>query len=394
MLTGCNTNKIIFIKIYGDEKEYFPLMNELVFNWIVNKINIIFSKIIVAKHLSNECKYILPTESWKKCDFYECYKNHCLEEINNDCKDIKYDFHIIFNINNIILNSYSILDNNIIKFNIFNVLSEWYFKLDDNNIIHFTELNNDYLSYLYKHLSLSYKIPIIDAKDFNPNLLNIKSTDKIILIPSILNITNNKPIRNIYSQEERFNQTLDQVKSVYNKCENAFIILLELSYISMRQIYLLSNYCKSIVFFNKDSTAQKYSIDNNKNKSEVYLQRFIYNKLKDINYSHMCKFGGRYKLSNAFSEKKIFRDRPVFKHMKISYDGLPIYESIFYSIPCSYHNQFEEILKIMENTLNFKYTDVEHLLYKCIQDLKITVYHTDVLGIKGNFAGNGIYNSS
>ena len=386
----------ILVKLYGVEKQYCPLYSEYLIKWIFQNLekalDIQLESIDILTHLSDDCVFVLPASSWITCNFTTEYKKHCDSMLDIDPSMYKYI--VPLDINDVIEGSYSINNDNIIRLNTFSILSEWYFKVRDNTV-HFTELDDTRRTSLYAQLSISYRTTITDSSNLDVDSLDISSNDKIILIPSILNITNNNPLRTIYTQEERFEQTLKQVKSIHNQYGSGMKpIILELSYMSLRQIQKLAVYCKGIIFFNKDPKAYEYSIHQNKNIAEVYLLKFMYEKLKDTNYSHISKFGGRYSISKNFNKDQFFKDKPVFRYIGAAYDGKPVYESIFYSIPRKYHTRFEEVLTIMENTLKMTFTDVEHLLYTCFQKMGIESYHIEKLGIKGCFAGSGIYNSS
>jgi hypothetical protein len=388
-----NTNEVLEIMVYGYCEKYYPLASRKNIEYIINEISSKFydhkqPNVILISHSNLFCKYSLPVESWIKCDFIEDYKKHCLDM----CKKLsKNEVIISLPFNSIWKTPQKLTD---INSEFMSILSENYLKVEEKTK-HISQLTEIESTILYQNLSNNINETYITlSNEFSAIKLNINSKSKIFVIPSIMEVIG--PLnKNIYTHEERFRQTLEQVKSIKEKIENSVIILCELSFMSLREIYKISKYTSALIFFNKDCTAIKYANDANKNKAEVYLQHFILSCLGGNAFSHFCKFGGRYSLTRSFNENKFFSAEPSFKIIPKAHDGEPIVESILYSFPFSHREILSDVLITMQEILNKHFTDVEHLLYGLLfNKYKLQINKLETLGIAGHFAGSGAYNSS
>lgn len=382
----------VYLILYGVCEEYYPLAGTGAVDFLLGEIrkefqgpNVEFS---VISHSNKFCWYVHPTRAWVKCDFEGDFNGHCLEVCENNIESASATtLRVPFN---------AVADDPGYRRGAGGmwILSETHFEVQGTKKPkHISKLTEPEHRDLYRQLSLAYNTYIASSGDFDQEMINIAPESKIFFIPSILRVLEDgKAVKSIYSREERFEQTLQQAKSIKEKVKDSVVVLLELSYMTLRQIHEISRYCDAVVFFAHDILAQKYSKDRNKNKAEIYLQSFMLDRITKP-FSHFCKFGGRYSLTGLFDADVFFSDRPSFRLIPRAYDGHPIIESILYSIPHSCKAEFEKVLKEAQNTLEAQFTDVEHLLYS-LYAAKVPVNWLEVLGIRGHFAGSGAYNPS
>ncbi len=393
----------LYLILYGFCEEYYPLAGIGAVDFLLGVIkkfdflqgeirikiqgepNVEFS---VISHSNKFCGYAHPAQAWVRCDFERDFNGHCLEvcEKNLEGEQV-YTSHMPFN---------EVADVEItggIGIGM-RILSETHLKVQGvEGSKHISKLTEPEHQILYRQLSLAYDTYITNSGDFDQEKVDIAPESRIFFIPSILSISEDgKTTKSVYSPEERFEQTLQQVKSIKEKVKDSVVMLLELSHMTLRQIHKISKYCDALVFFAHDILAQKYSKDRNKNKAEVYLQSFMLGKVTKP-FSHFCKFGGRYSLTDLFDERAFFWDLPSFRLIPQAHDGLPIVESILYSIPHSCRAEFEEVLNKIQSTLEIQFTDVEHLLYSLYAE-DHPINRLNVLGVRGHFAGSGAYNPS
>ena len=379
-----NSDETLEVLLYGFCEKFYPLASIKNVKSLIEK----YSKdkkteIDLISHSNLFCNYTHPVESWVACDFKGDFERHCLEA----CKKLSTSGDAIelpFN---------TVWDGSPDKKDFMKILSGTFLMVNNTNK-HISRLDAPDYTLLYESLSSARPSYVTLSYDFSAAKLDITPQSKIFVIPSIMEVDG--PLnKNIYTHEERFRQTLEQVKSVRNKVKGAVIIVCELTFMTLIEIYKISKYTSALIFFNKDSTAVRYADDRNKNKAEVYLQRFVLTCLAGATFSHFCKFGGRYSLTDVFNERKFFSGKPSFRIIPKAHDGVPIVESIFYSIPRVHMSLFNTILASMQELLDNHFTDVEHLLYSLfINNHKIEVNKLETLGIAGHFAGSGAYNPS
>lgn len=211
--------------------------------------------------------------------------------------------------------------------------------------IHKLEIKQHYILVEETSLVDFFKNVIFD--DQNPfDIVKTTPESQIFLIPSVINIT--KEGRSNISNRERFKQTCKQLSSIHTFYPNAITILLEMSKeISPEYLFELSKRASCVVMYcNNDTLRFHAHVNPNKNASEIFCVYDIVRRLPK-EYSHICKFGGRYWINKS---SRIFEALPVFKTFYAEYAGQTIVEPVFYSIPKKYVSRFEETLIEMKKT--------------------------------------------
>jgi len=220
--------------------------------------------------------------------------------------------------------------------------------------------------------------------------MNITPETKVFLIPSVINTK-----RSLYSPQERYLQTLEQIRSIKKYESKAFIILLEMSDLNIEHLYELSQYTDIICLFWKDDIGKKLAFSHpNKNLTEVYVIKEILNDLiKYYTFSHLVKFGGRYKLTERYNDRIYSSNIGVkVNPANTTYNNVTVVESILYTVPFSqigiYLIMLNKMLEIMSMNLS---EDNERLLYTLIKINSLPYTNLPLLGIQGFGAAETCY---
>lgn len=259
-------------------------------------------------------------------------------------------------------------------------VSEFFFNVD-NTLKCITSFSEEEIKQLSKYF-LSSKIVLPSQ------ISEMKCTNKVFLIPSVINVTGNRldawDGRSVFNHSERCRDTVSQIQSL-GHVKHSTTILLEGNYLSLQQMIQLTNELDYLVLMYYDGKANYLANQHpNKHRFEVYSLYKVGSQLKDIDY--LCKFGGRYRLLPSFQEKNLFQDKPVIKMLRPeqTFDHSRGFAcSVLYSIPCSYLPDF---LSLLERNIDTE-VHIETLLYNQYIDI---AYNAKSLGIYGTCAVNGM----
>lgn len=314
-----------------------------------------------------------------------------------DENNIKYDIIILASFRDIILN---IPDKNgIYRTNYYmavqnipyklipsiEILSDLYVRINGFRSINIYDLDETIFQNL---LNILFKGRVIQ-----PKFLENRETNILFCIPSVIN-TSEKPFnyvnyRSIFTHNERFQHTLDQIKNLDTLNIDKNVYLLEGSKLDLSQMEKLSNYSNIILFY-KDTLAYNYANENiNKSIYEVYCMKYLFEK---ITFNWAFKFGGRYNLHHTFNLNNFLKDKPVFKIIDSEYTFTKtenIIECIIYSIPKSYREKYITIYNDIVNSLLINPSSaIENLLYTYSEDIE----RIDYLNVYGRDAIEGFDN--
>jgi mannosyltransferase OCH1-like enzyme len=241
------------------------------------------------------------------------------------------------------------------------------------NILQNIEYDSIFDNY-YLILKESHKYNIVQKISNYENIFNkFLSNKNIIIITSVLNITNN-PLsyyhkRSVFTIEERFKQTLKSIKSIKEKmgfdmgskieiflCECSDLLLYpEYEEILKKEVTYYYNFYDD--FETRNNVLSKY-----KGLGELYLMK---KALKIINnsgekYKFIFKLSGRYFLNENFSYQDFNNNYNIMNYWD---NSVQAYSSIFYKI-C-----FQDILLFINSLDKFNYdlihgNSFEQCLYK------------------------------
>ena len=393
---NCNNNNR-YDKKYDDKKFYISIIGRVV----PEKIPLDFLKKICI--LSKEKKEILDIHIYgEKCNF--------LDNSFNDGFDYNITFDTYLHDSNIIYHNYISYDEihkiyektdlllipSVYETGSFTCLEAYAYgipviarnnyglqKLIKHNITGYLVNNDDeFINILqnieydtifdnyYLILKESHKYNIVQKISNYENLFNTFLSNKnIIIITSVLNITNN-PLsyyhkRSVFTIEERFQQTLKSIKSIKEKigdeieiffCECSDLLLYpEYEEILKKEVTYFYNFYDD--FEIRNNVLSKY-----KGLGELYLMK---KALKIINhfgkkYKFIFKLSGRYFLNENFSYQDFNNNYNIMNYWDSSVQA---YASIFYKI-C-----FQDILLFINSLDKFNYdlihgNSFEQCLYK------------------------------
>jgi hypothetical protein len=244
-------------------------------------------------------------------------------------------------------------------------------------------------------------------------ILSVKQSDVLFAVPSCININYNFPrATNVYSDEDRYNQTIDQLKSIRQKVPDATIILLDCSYtpIEPDKLCTLENLCDCIILFDDGEIFFycHFLMSNYKSLGEMsmlmFLYREIHSHLEKVAYKWVIKFGGRYKLTDQFDISKFLTTRITVKRsLTMSYfwvgnmvpcivygtdkpDTKPYIQGELFSVPVRY---LADVVDIVTPHLDrYNICRPTEVLLSMIDD-KHPVNFVDTLGIDGCSSVNG-----
>lgn len=274
-----------------------------------------------------------------------------------------------------------LLPSNYKKINSIQVISDNFIISADKRLENF--MDSVYFPFLCKFL-FHGKVGNMEEKLNN-------SQNEVFFVPSVI-YTSNEPLsysarRSILTPQERFHQTLEQVKSIRLKYPSSSIYLLEGSELSIRELLQLIEYVDKVILFCLDRSGNYHAHQNpNKSHYEMYVISETLFKLQNP-FTHFFKFGGRYKFADFHNPQKMLLDKPTFKKVsgEYTYTGYPIFECIIYSIPYNYKTKYQDIYQKM---LQDPDSNIETDLLKYTGDDYTRVLSLDVIGTD---AIHGVY---
>jgi len=196
------------------------------------------------------------------------------------------------------------------------------------------------------------------------NLVHQPAHEIVFFIPSVVRVSRTNLLnyytfnrRTIFSDRERYEQTLEQVKSLKSmareKGVDAKIYLLEGSSLTFSEMAELSEYC-DIVLFNRDRIGDYHA---NKNKNKALYELYVVDKMLELvqRFSWCFKAGGRYSVPKGFNLAQYLAPEIAMKIIpaELSFSGKPIAECVIYSVPRSVAGVYQQFLQDMMKLLTY-----------------------------------------
>lgn len=162
----------------------------------------------------------------------------------------------------------------------------------------------------------------------------------LVLITSVINTGvqpwSYTPTRSVYTPDERFNQTLDTIKSIRTYFPSAKILLVESSEIPEEFTKTLIEKTDYFLNINNDEYARKACLESNmKGYGEGVQTRFAieYIVQHTISFNRLFKISGRYFLTDKFKLENFSTDKFTFKRRVDTHDGRVVISTVLYSVP-------------------------------------------------------------
>ena len=195
------------------------------------------------------------------------------------------------------------------------------------------------------------------------------STEKhIYIIPSVIHVQVTRP--NLFTSEERFQQTIEQLDSIRSHDPDAIILLFEGAHLSSEEQEEFSKRVDLLCLcFTNGKIRHIVHEHFNKNLFEVWLFDTVLPLLIPYEWSHVCKFGGRYRLNHPDKKcNQLFSDKPLMKQKIHPFENgtvMTYVEPVFFSFPRKYYETFIAFFHEMHTALvvTNKWYDMERGLY-------------------------------
>lgn len=217
----------------------------------------------------------------------------------------------------------------------------------------------------------------------------------------------------VYHRGTRIRQTKETIASIRTHSPSSDIVIIDGGQRDLEDYEKKSEMMNGILefrsFASDDTVKQIQKVDNHdivKNMIEIYMFKTYYEYMlsKDWHkkYKRIFKLSGRYTLNDNFDYDKhlscsngiaLLSPRESQFPLHITGNAILQYMSRLWSFDASlldyvtnaYTNMFNDMKSRIESG---GYIDIEHLLYKHLDDKLITKF--DVMGVSGNIAPNGM----
>jgi len=217
--------------------------------------------------------------------------------------------------------------------------------------------------------------------------------DNLILITSIIN-TPDIPlsysnIRSYYTNEERFQQTVNTIKTIKDKIPNVKIMIVECSNLEQDKLLYLTQNCD--YFLNlidqPDKVSNIYSNSKSLGEGTMTIYALEYILKNNIIFKHFFKITGRYYLTEEFNYSNFNNYNIVCINGNLTNsDNYKVIHTSFYKI---YYSNIKELLEyLISNTdLMRQCYEYENILGVFINlPKKNNIIYLDKIGIKGQIA--------
>lgn len=246
-----------------------------------------------------------------------------------------------------------------------------------------------YIQFSFRELDLPPNV--LYSTNVTRDTFNFNEKDIVMAIPSIIHISNVCLRQTSNPVEERYRQTLEQLKSI--KYHNSIqVILQEMSLcLTQEQLNTLAKYCHTIILYTTYPKTYNYChvfSEYSKGLGEMAVLHHLGMYIRNQPFKSFIKFGGRYQLEETFSIDTICNAYPTFSIL----DKAGIYNNlvytVMYSIPKEYYNYYLEFIGMWlkeDTTLT-----IEQIFTKMYDSFDHRI-HLHKMGIKGYCVGSKKY---
>jgi hypothetical protein len=206
----------------------------------------------------------------------------------------------------------------------------------------------------------------------------------IFIVTSVIRTGQNPwsyfPLRSLFTEEQRFEQTLKTIESIRTYSPTSIILLVEASTTSSQNKQILK---QSVDYF-YDISEQRETIENCiesncKGLGDAYIVQKGLEYIQQLNeyqqnqIQNIFKLSGRYCLNSKFHRDHISNSLPTFRKSV----------TILFSIPSS---QFDMFLRQIQQTVEFMKTNNMTCIESYLPSLMSEVHYIDEVGVEGYIA--------
>ena len=207
----------------------------------------------------------------------------------------------------------------------------------------------------------------------------------LVLITSKIIVSDNPLIyidkRSSYTREQRFEQTIETIKSIRQYIPNSYIVIIDNSDLNNTEIIELKNIVDKLINITFDELLNDYTDKSPyKGYGELMQQVTFYNEfLKFVDttkINHFFKISGRYLVNDEFDYKIYDNNENIFKkNEKIT--NRNYYYTSFYKIDKNYlHKYFNNLYKIIIDSEHDEWKKRQELQCNKCFDLEVLIPET------------------
>lgn len=204
----------------------------------------------------------------------------------------------------------------------------------------------------------------------------------------------------IYSDQERFEQTVKTVQSIQKYCPSNQIYIVDVSSENGYEKYLnaLANMDANVIYLGKDPMVKEYSKNGMKSQGEltaltIFLNWFESNK---VEAKRIYKISGRYELNDNFKLGHEYENSFVFlksvdswmpKQVQEKTGINKFFETRLYHMDYNLLPVYKDAIPQILDACNRYNVNIEHAIYHVLKDK--TVVELDKIGLTGHIAPSG-----
>jgi hypothetical protein len=226
---------------------------------------------------------------------------------------------------------------------------------------------------IIKNLKFYYK--------YNKNLFLI--TSKIYVSNNPFSYVNK---RSIYSTKERFEQTLETIKSIKKYVNDSFIVLFDNSNFTIEEYNKLNEVTNLFINITNNSVLNNYT-NESPNKAYGELSQIYYSLkyIKNIHFDNFFKISGRYLINENFNYNIYDNDSNIFKkNKKIIKDDY--YYTSLYKISNKNFNSYINVINSLFEEISNNNSKYNNISLEIFFPKKILFQETNTLGLVENIA--------
>ena len=206
------------------------------------------------------------------------------------------------------------------------------------------------------------------------------------------------PNTGVFTKEQRYEQTLNTIKSIRNKVSNSFILLSDSGPNPVPEEWIehLTEICDDVLFV-KDPTLEQLNMYRMQTPAEIHNMKNALSYLKNLNLlgiDRVFKITGRAELTDDFNiiqyiSNPAIKDKYVFKKSVDSWmgRGFKLYDTRIWSFD---YSMIDEVIAMHSGAFDTACSsalDLEHVYYQLIPPEKVV--EKEVLGLRCFVASDG-----